>query len=205
MIHTPTGLSQRQGLRTSSALHDLASVSSLPNHHHEMLSNSTSKIYQNDNDDDGLIERLRERLMQIFNSLLQSTARKSEKLENDGQSAKQLIKPQIADKAMNHREESQVQWVSHNGSIMQWARYARHTIKWSNRPFVAPRAVRRITYSAALLIQCGTSRTVRRFSYSAALLVQCIASFIVVPQGGGEGGGGEEKWRIDCVHRMWSQ
>ena len=63
MIHTPTGLSQRQGLRTSSALHDLASVSSLPNHHHEMLSNSTSKIYQNDNDDDGLIERLRERLM----------------------------------------------------------------------------------------------------------------------------------------------
>ena len=64
MIHTPTGLSHRQGLRTSSALHDLASVSSLPtNHHHEMLSNSTSKIYQNDNDDDGLIERLRERLM----------------------------------------------------------------------------------------------------------------------------------------------
>ena len=59
IIHTPTGLSQRQGLRTSSALHDLASVSS-----HEMLSNSTSKIYQNDNDDDGLIERLRERLMQ---------------------------------------------------------------------------------------------------------------------------------------------
>ena len=58
IIHTPTG-SHRQDL--ASSLHNPSAM--LTSNHHNMLSKSTSRLNHYDNDDD-LVERLRERLMQ---------------------------------------------------------------------------------------------------------------------------------------------